>query len=160
YRGRSRAPGAGGADHGGRRAVAAPGRGGAGRCGSAAHPARAGGQAMNRWWVLPILCAALAAGVWAEDVPEAPSAAAQAKLFQRNRVLLQTLVQGGLELAKQEDPVKRAGCCNDLAKQLANEIRLAAQSRDAYRAAELGDHLYALLHDGVAGNLSATATPP
>jgi hypothetical protein len=115
---------------------------------------------MNRWWVLPILCGAMVAGAWADDAPDVPSATEQAQLFQRNRDLIQTLVTGGLKLANEEDRVKRVGYCGDLARQLANELRLAAQTRDGFRTAELGEHLSLLLHEGMARNLKLSATPP
>jgi hypothetical protein len=113
---------------------------------------------MNRCWlVLPVLCGVFAVGSQAEDVPEPPSAAEQAQQFHRNRELIETLVMSGLALAEQKTRLDRTVSCNDLAKKLADEMRRATRSREGYRAAELGKHLYSLLNDGVARNLKESA---
>ncbi len=73
---------------------------------------------------------------------------------QRNQKLVDKLVDGGLKLAREDDRVKRAEYCNNLAKNLVEEIRQAADDHDGDRVVELGRHLQALLKNGVAGNLS------
>src|SRR5262249_47724961 len=83
-----------------------------------------------------------------------PTAAERVHQFQRNCGLIQTLVQGGLRLAAEEDPLKRAECCSGVAKRLADELHRAAESQDRTRVVELGEHLNALLASGVAANLS------
>jgi hypothetical protein len=77
----------------------------------------------------------------------------RARQFQRNRDLIQTLVHGSLRLATEDDPLKRAEQCNGLAEQLAAAIRQAAECRDTTRVVELGQHLHALLEQGIAANL-------
>jgi hypothetical protein len=81
--------------------------------------------------------------------------------WRQDRELIRVLVEGGLRLAGQEDPLQRADCCTGLAEHLAEAIQQAAAARDADRVAEMGQHFFALLKRGVAGNLSAarTATP-
>jgi hypothetical protein len=76
------------------------------------------------------------------------------KQLHRNRSLIQALVDGGLYLAAEKDPLKRADCCNGLAKRFVGEIRQAALTRDVTRAEEMGLHLKELLTRGVAGNLT------
>src|SRR5205809_8121485 len=109
---------------------------------------------MKRLWLLPIAAIFLTTLAWADDPSPAPSDAERAQMFQRDRALIQVLVRGGLRLAAEEDPLGRADSCADLAEQLASEIRQAAESRQGDRAATLGDHLRALLNDGVDVNLS------
>lgn len=89
----------------------------------------------------------------------APSQAADAdRLVQlrQNFLLVGALVESGLSLAFIEGQahLQRANCCNLLAKRLAGEIQQAAQTRQGFRAAEMGKHLHDLLTRGVASNLS------
>jgi hypothetical protein len=81
-------------------------------------------------------------------------AAARARFFERNRDLIQTLVEGGLRLAVTDDPLERAECCSGVAESLAAAIQQAARKQDGAHVAELGLHLRALLQTGVAANLS------
>src|SRR5262249_51517560 len=94
------------------------------------------------------------AGVGAEGPLRQPSAADQTQRFQRNQALIVALVHGGLHLAAEEDPIQRANHCNVVVKLFAVEMRQAADTHEAGRFAELGQHLRALLEDGVAANLS------
>jgi len=68
--------------------------------------------------------------------------------------LIEALVDSGLRLASEEDPLQRAAACNALADRLAREIRGAAAAKDQGRAADLGHNLQLLLVRGVAGNLN------
>lgn len=89
-------------------------------------------------------------------VVETPAVAADSrrvKQLYRNRTLIQTLVDGGIRLAAQDDSLRRADSCSDMAKGLAIEIGQAAHDREADRAAEMGQHLHDLLQRGVARNL-------
>jgi hypothetical protein len=97
-----------------------------------------------------VLFAGIARGSSATDTA---SPAEQASRFHRNRSLLEILVQGGVSLAREEKAVERAKCCNGLAENLAEEMRVAAGAREGARVAELGDHLLSLLKHGVADNL-------
>jgi hypothetical protein len=82
-----------------------------------------------------------------------PAEPRRIKQLQRNRKLIQTLVEGGLRLAGIDDTLDRADSCKQLAKGLASEIRDAAQHREGDRALEMGQHLRDLLQQGVAGNI-------
>jgi hypothetical protein len=73
--------------------------------------------------------------------------------LQRDQELIETLVDSGLALAGQDDPLERAAQCNKLADSLAKEIRHAGVDRDGARVAELGRHLRVVLESGVADNL-------
>jgi hypothetical protein len=116
---------------------------------------------MKRWLLLTILVAAL---LWrglettspravAEDPVSPPPVSERVLGVQRNFSLIQSLVQGGLRLAAEPEPQKRADQCLSVAGQLADEIRQAAEKRDFTRIMELGEHLHALLEQGVAANL-------
>ena len=82
-----------------------------------------------------------------------PADAARVKQLVRNRGIIQTLVDGGIRIAREDDVLHRADSCSDLAKGLAGEIRQAAVARDGDRAAEMGQHLRDLLQGGVARNI-------
>ncbi len=110
---------------------------------------------MNRRLLWAVLVAVLVPAAAAED-PVLPSGAAdQTRRFRQDNALIETLVQGGVRLAGQDDPMKRAECCNEVAERLAAEIQQAAENRNKERVAELGQYLHALLEQGVAANLSA-----
>lgn len=109
---------------------------------------------MKRLWLLVVVIGPPAAFAWAEGPPSAATGGGRLLQLQRNHALIQTLVDGGLRLAKEEDPLQRASCCKGLAESLAGEIQQAAVDREGPRALELGEHLQAMLERGVAGNLS------
>ena len=87
-------------------------------------------------------------------VAEATTAdpAASSRLL-RNRGIIQTLVDGGIRIAREDDSLRRADSCSDLARGLAVEVRQAAGARDSDRAVEMGQHLHDLLQSGVARNI-------
>jgi hypothetical protein len=72
-----------------------------------------------------------------------------------NQGLVKALVKGGLRLAAETDPLKRADCCTELVSSFVTDIQQAAKARQDSRADELGDHLCSLLQRGVANNLKA-----
>jgi hypothetical protein len=84
----------------------------------------------------------------------APAPAERLRLFRRNRGLIEKVVQSGLLLAAERDPLRCAQCCADLAESLAIEIKDAAHSKEGSRVAELGQHLRDLLKQGVAANVT------
>ncbi|MBY0528062.1 MAG: hypothetical protein K2R98_31990 [Gemmataceae bacterium] len=91
-----------------------------------------------------------------------PGLASEAvRRFEKNRTLLQALVNGSVKLAVEDDLVKRAEVCKGVSKYFADEIQNAAVNREGTRAVELGQHLRDLLQRGVAANLTAVvaATP-
>ncbi len=117
-----------------------------------------GGAAWSRAgaaWPGPVCVAAptvgtlLAASVAPTPVP-APDG--EAPRFHRNRALIERLVGDGVDLAREDDPVKRADRCYDIAHGLAQEIATAGGG-DSGRVAELGQHLGDVLQNGVALNL-------
>ncbi len=118
---------------------------------------------MRRLPAVLLLPVAMAAGLALADPPIAgPTPADRLRQFQRNQKLIGKLVKSGLELAGEEDPLRRADSCNRLAKELTQEIQRLVAGRARARADELGRHLEALLVRGVAGNLTLARTnlPP
>jgi hypothetical protein len=63
-------------------------------------------------------------------------------------------VHSGLQLAAEEESLKRAESCNGLAERLAAEIRRSVQNGEPERVVELADHLHSVLAGGVAANLA------
>jgi hypothetical protein len=84
--------------------------------------------------------------------------------FRQDRRLLEMLVDSGLKLAAQDDPLERAETCNTLADHLAQEMGRAATGKDRARALDLGRNLQTLLVRGIAPNLAlayqGADTPP
>jgi hypothetical protein len=108
---------------------------------------------MKRYFPLLFLVAGLAALASAQERPSPIPGPERILQAQRNEKLVDTLVTGGLDLARAPDRLARAKCCNELARSLAAEIKQAAEDHDGDRAVELGRHLQALLKNGVAANL-------
>jgi hypothetical protein len=107
---------------------------------------------MSRRLLLAVMVAGLVP-LLAGDEPAATGPPQRVKRFQRDRQLIETLVQGGLHLAGTEDPLQRADYCNKVAARLAAEVEQAAQDQEKARLAELTQYLHALLEEGVAANL-------
>ncbi len=98
--------------------------------------------------ITAVVLASLAA--WAGAQGPAPSAAAERlRLHRANRTLLTDLVGGGVRLAGADNPVARAEACQQTARAVGIAVRRAAEANDADRVAELGDHLDALVRDGL-----------
>jgi len=108
---------------------------------------------MKRPILLTLVGVVLATGAWA-DAPTLRTAD-EARQLHENLDLVRNLVKGGLLLAAEDDPLKRADHCNALATYLASEIEQAAERHDIDRAAELGQHLRMMLQHGVADNVRA-----
>jgi len=107
---------------------------------------------MKRLLFVPVFAFVTALALAQETAP-APNAE-RMELFRRDRGLIEKLVAGGLQLAGEEDPLRRADFCTGVAEQLAAEIEQAAEGSENARAAEFGQHLRAMLQDGVAHNLT------
>ncbi len=112
---------------------------------------------MNRFMITCLSAAVLVSWVGAEG-PTGPAPAEQAQLFQRNREMIQELVNGGLDLAGETSSLKRAERCNRLARTLADEVAEASRDREAGRVLELAEHLRDLMDHGVAANLAQART--
>jgi hypothetical protein len=110
---------------------------------------------MKRLLAMPLLLLVLATLAWAQGGVED-----RARQWQRNRTLFQDLVQGSLRLALEEDSLKRADECSELAERFALALREATATQDGDRVAELGEHLQTLLEEGVAANLTVAAMLP
>jgi hypothetical protein len=109
---------------------------------------------MNRWLLLLVLAACLVP-VAAADDPGVPLGATDRVVqLQRNYTLIKSLVQSGLRLAAEEDPLKRAEHCLSMADPMIVEIQLAAGRLEMSRAAELAEHLQSLFEQGLVANLA------
>lgn len=106
---------------------------------------------MKRYLFLLVPVLVQATWAWA-DGPAPRADAERSQQLHANLDLIRSLVKGGVELANQDDPLKRAGYCNAMAERFADQISLAADGRDAARLTELGNHFHALLQRGVASN--------
>lgn len=85
--------------------------------------------------------------------PEVRSPAWQPARSGTLRDLLGTLVLHGLRLAEEDDPLKRADSCNEMAEHLVQGILLASSGGDSDRAAALGGFLGSVMDRGVGKNL-------
>ena len=115
---------------------------------------------MTRPALTAVVLASLAA--WAGAQGPAPTTAAERlRLHRANRTLLTDLVGSGVRLAGADSPVARAEACQQTARAVGIAVRRAAEANDADRVAELGDHLDALVRDGLVPVLDdATRTVP
>ncbi len=73
--------------------------------------------------------------------------------FQRNFPVIQSLVEGSLRLAREEDPLRRAQCCTEVLEGLAGSLEQAVAQADRPRIVELSYELDLLLKEAVATNL-------
>lgn len=111
-------------------------------------------SAQAEYFVLCIVCLANQNVAKADQPTPAVLAADQAQRFQRNRRLIQALVESSLRLAELNDVVHRASSCTDLADNLAEELQAALTDRDVVRSQELAKALKDVLIHGVAFNLT------
>ena len=89
------------------------------------------------------------------------TAADRLKLLRTNRMLIENMVDHGIDMANADTPLKRAAECRKTARTLANEVQKAADDQNAGRVAELCGHLDLVLRDALAPNLDdATRTIP
>ena len=95
-----------------------------------------------------ILAAALVALSGLALAQEPAENSERLRLLRRDLPLIHALVEEGLNLADQEDPVARARTCNVLADKLVQEFQQAAVVRDEKRAADMGQYLQAVLVAG------------
>jgi hypothetical protein len=94
------------------------------------------------------------AGLTLAGLPEAgPAQPSRLDRLRADLALIEALVDGGLKLAGEENPLRRAESCNSLAEKVAREVKRATAAKDRTRAADLGRQLQALLERGVARNL-------
>jgi hypothetical protein len=80
--------------------------------------------------------------------------------FQRDLDLIEALVEDGLNMGGEEDPIRRAQVCLRLAEKFNKELLTATASRDGARALELSTCLQGLQSRGVAGNLAVARAQP
>jgi hypothetical protein len=78
----------------------------------------------------------------------------RARQLERDQEMIQALVKGGLDLAGEEDALKRADYCNLIASGLAREVKKAVAKKDGIQAALFGKQMQDMLVQGVAVNLS------
>jgi hypothetical protein len=103
--------------------------------------------------ILAILAAALASFALAGG-PADPTPAQVARQFERDAPLLRALVDRGVKLAGENDPLGRAHVCNDLVHDLAEELQQSATDGHMPRALALGTHLQTLLKRGMVPNVN------
>ena len=105
---------------------------------------------------------ALAAWAGAQGPTPPLSAADQIKLLRANRLLLNELIDGGVKLGGADNALDRAAACQKTTHALAVAVDRAADTQDADRVAELGDHFEAVVRDGLVPTLDEAirTTPP
>jgi hypothetical protein len=101
-----------------------------------------------------LLLSGLASAAVGAAGPSPPSPGAERlRQWRRDEELIRELVEKGIQLSREEDPLGRAGQCRGLADLLLREIRRAAAAGDGDRVHVLGGQLQAVLETGVAANL-------
>lgn len=104
---------------------------------------------MRRHALTTAVLAGLAAWASAQGPAPGETAAERMDQFTRDRALLETLVDRGLELADAGTPLRRARVCHDAATDIGGRLREAVAAEDPVRVAELTEYLGAIVHDGL-----------
>ena len=82
------------------------------------------------------------------------TASQQQQLFQKNREMIETLVDSSLEISNQSgDYAGRARSYGKVVDMFRKELENAAKDENAARITELGNHLNIVLHQGLAPSL-------
>ena len=77
------------------------------------------------------------------------------KQFKTNRILIEDLVDHGIDLSKADNPLHRADACQRTARTLANYLERAAGNEDPDRVAEFANLYGEVVRDGLVPNLEA-----
>ena len=109
---------------------------------------------MRRTMFTLIAFAALSAWVSAQGPASLP-AEIRVKQFQTNRILIENLVDHGMDLAGADSPLRRAEACQRTARTLASYLERAAGAEDADRVAEFANLYGEVVRDGVVPSLDA-----
>ena len=102
-----------------------------------------------------LVFAALSAWAGAQGPAPALTAADRLKLLRTNRVLIDNLVDTGIDMARADTPLSRAEVCYRTARKLSEEVQTAADQQNPGRVAELCGHLDAVVRDALEPNLAA-----
>ena len=81
-------------------------------------------------------------------------AATQVKQFKNNRILIESLVFHGIDMANADGSLRRAEVCHQTARTLANQLNRAADDQDPDRVAELATLFGEVIRDGLMPNLA------
>jgi hypothetical protein len=100
-----------------------------------------------------LIFAVLAAFAGAQGERPALTASQQQQLFQKNRGMIQTLVDSSLKISQSGDYIERSRSYRKVVMQFQKELDQAAGDTDASRIAELGKHLDTVLRQGLAPSL-------
>lgn len=101
-----------------------------------------------------LLVAGMTAVVGAQGPRSGLTAAQQQELFQRNRSMIETLVDSTVEMSTHSgDHLQRAKTYKNVLVEFQRELGNAANSSDAGRIAELGSHLDTLMRQGMAPSM-------
>jgi len=114
---------------------------------------------MKRWPLFLLSGALLVPLAVADDPPARPAGADRVRQFQQNYRLVKNLVESGLQLAGEEDPIERTEYCSTVAERLAAEVTEAIAKDDMLRVCELGQHLHDILEQGVTAGLHDVRHP-
>jgi hypothetical protein len=113
---------------------------------------------VKRFLLTLVVAAALSAWCGAEDdSARRPSPVEQAQLLHRNRALLVALVEGGIDLTRDDSDsaLVKADHCQRMAVKLKDEIRGAVGDGEAVRTLELTRHLIKLVEFALLPNLQS-----
>lgn len=103
-----------------------------------------------------MIFAGLAAIAGAQGPKIGLTASQQHQLFQRNRIMIQTLVDSSVEISTQSgDYLQRAKSYRKVIMKFENELTDAANGNDAGRVAEIGKHLDTVMRQGLAPSLQS-----
>lgn len=108
-----------------------------------------------------LVFATLSAWAGAQGPAAGITAADRLKMLRTNRMLIETLVNDNIDMARFDTPLRRADVCYRTARSLREAVQTAAEEQNADRVAELFGHLDSVIRDALEPNLAAaTRTIP
>lgn len=104
---------------------------------------------------LLVLAASAALAAWVSaQTGTGPTAADSLRMLKLNRGLYEDLTAHALALGERHTALDRADECRRVADRLGREVQDAARLNNPDRVAEVGDHLGAVVADGLVPNLT------
>jgi hypothetical protein len=88
------------------------------------------------------------------NVPQQENTSDRLAQLRRDLAVIRVLVDKGVELSGEDEPLQRARTCKDLVSLFAQQTKQALARKDFSEASDMGRHVEHLLAQGVADNLA------
>ncbi|QVL34617.1 hypothetical protein KIH39_12120 [Telmatocola sphagniphila] len=108
---------------------------------------------MMRYSATLLILASLSLWAGAQSPKSRPRVDEQLKLFERNQVMIEKLIDGSLQISRSRDALSKSKAYEEILKEMQQEIKLAAAGQETSRLKELVTHLGTVLLQGLVPNL-------